>query len=567
MLDFNLNLKLILVMKLKINIPASLLFLLVVGCKKADFVELNTDPNIIYGIKPEEQFLNAPVRAHNSDFEAYYDYYRRIMPWMQMNTGNTGNSKNLLNEVGNFNQRYGVLFPQLGAILTDVQHIIDNMSDDEKAARVQMRAIPDVLKVYYAFYVSDIVGSIPYNDAFQGRYGGELNPAYQSQQELYDLWDAKLKEVIGTLKATPSVTQVSLDKFDLYFQGDPLKWAKAANALRLRIALRLLKRDPAKATAIMQDALSDNALQISSNGESWVLKAAASFTSGGNWNPTEFRAPKPTLDFMWDHNDPRLRIFYKKNNYTQANLTTAIAAGIYPSGTAWNSRQYVGAYTSPDMSQAQPYRSWFDGKKVNGNLTLDTVSYLQWRLWQPAYDNGDGVVTIPVITYADYCFMRAEIYQRNLVSGNAEEWYKKGVEASIRFFDEAGKVAKLEDYIALTDAEITSYLNSSDVKYDATKGLEQIIVQAYINFHKQPNEAWANYKRTGMPNKNTVLANSDIVIDGAIRQIPRRAALSVPAPTDQNYSTKKPALDAMAADPEFGQGPSDMFGRIWWDKQ
>lgn len=557
-------------MKFKINFAALLLLSLAAGCKKADFVELNTDPNVVYNIKPEEQFLNAPTRAHGSDFEAYYDYYRRIMPWMQMNTGNTGNSKNFLSEVGNFNQRYGVLYPGLGAVLTDVQHIIDNMTTEEQLARVQMRAIPDVLKVYYAFYVSDIVGSIPYDDAFQGRYGGSLNPAYQNQQELYNDWDAKLKEVIAVLKTPPSAAQASLGNFDLYYKGDALKWAKAANALRLRIALRLLKRDQAKATAIIQDALSDNTLQFSANEDGWVFKGAAAFTSGGNWNPTEFRAPKPTVDFMWDHADPRIRIFYKKNNYTQANLTTAIAGGLYPAGTTWNPRQYVGAYTSPDMSQAQPYRSWFDVKPIPNTtpvLNLDTISYLQWRLWQPAYNSGDGVVSIPVITYADYCFMRAEIYQRNIVSGNAEEWYNKGVEASLRFFDDAGKIAKLEDYTALTTQEITDYLSKTDIKYDAAKGLEQIIVQAYINFHKQPNEAWANYKRTGMPNKNTVLANSDLIIDGSVRQIPRRAALSVPAATDQNYSTKKPALDAMAADPEFGQGPSDMFGRIWWDKQ
>lgn len=536
------------------------------GCKKSDFVDKNIDPSVVYSIKPEEQFLNAPIRAHNSDFEAFYDYYRRMMPWMQMNTANTGNSKNFLVEVGNFNQRYGVFFPALGAMLTDVQYLIDNMTPEEQAQRVHMRAIPDILKAYYALYVSDINGSIPYSQAFQGRYGGELNPAYQSQQELFDVWETQLKEAVSILSTSQSTPQVGLGRFDLYFNGDATLWAKAANALRLRMALRLLKRDQTKAVAIMQDVLSNNALQMSSNEEGWVLKGAAAFTSGGNWNPTEFRAPKPTVDFMWENEDPRIRIFYKKNSYTQTNLNVAITAGLYPAGTPWNPRQYVGAHTSPDDSQG-PFRSWFDGKPVNDNLTLDTISFLQWRLWQPAYNSGDGVVSIPVITYADYCFMRAEIYQRGLITGDAAEWYKKGVEASLQFFDNAGKIAKLEDYVPMTSQEVEDYLDMDDVKFDASKGLEQIIVQAYINFHKQPNEAWANYKRTGMPNKNTVLANAELIIDGTVRDIPRRAALSIPAPTDQNYSAKKPALDAMAADPEFGQGPSDMFGRIWWDKQ
>ena len=34
------------------------------SCKKKDFVEDNTDPTILYSIKPEEQFANAVIRAH-----------------------------------------------------------------------------------------------------------------------------------------------------------------------------------------------------------------------------------------------------------------------------------------------------------------------------------------------------------------------------------------------------------------------------------------------------------------------------------------------------------------------
>jgi hypothetical protein len=424
------------------------------------------------------------------------------------------------------------------------------------------------MKIQYAFYVSDINGSIPYSEAFQSRYGGSINPSYQSQQELFGIWDARLKEAVANLSATPTVPQESLGRNDLYYRGDASKWAKAANALRLRLALRWLKRDLNKATEIANDALS-NASQMADNSDSWVLYADVSFTAGGNWNPEEFRAPKPTVDFMWENGDPRIRNFYQKNDFSAENFQLAKDAGLYPAGATWNPRQYVGAPTSPDVSQGAA-NSWFDAKVVNPSLSLDTISFLQWRMWQPASANGTlsqgtGQNFLPVITYADYCFMRAEFIQRNIVAGNAEEWYNKGVEASIRFYDEAAKNAMLLDYTPLAANEITDYLNAPEVKFDPAKGLEQIIVQAYINFYKQPNEAWANFKRTGMPNSSTILANEDIVIDGTVRQIPRRAALSVPAPTDQNYNQRQPALDQMAQDPGFGQGPSDVFGRIWWD--
>lgn len=535
------------------------------GCKKESFVEANTDETILAGIKPEEQFLNAGIRAHNSDFEAYYDFYRRIMPWMQQAVFQQGNSKNFLNDVGNFNQRYNVFYPQLGSILTDVQVIIDNMPAEEKAKRVHMRAIPDILKVYYAFYVSDINGSIPYSDAFMARYGGNLTPAFQSQPELFNIWDAKLKEVIGILKTTPSVTQVSLGNNDLYYKGDASKWVKAANALRMKMAFRLMKRDEAKAKAIITEVLAD-AAQMENNNDSWVMYADVSFNNGGNWDPTGFRAPKPTVDFMWNNSDPRIRMFYQKNNYTEANLNTAKAAGTYPASTTWNPRQYVGAHISPDSALGQ-YRTWFTTKMVNSSLTLDTISYLQYRMWMPASNNGTGKNFFPIITYADYALMRAEAIARNYVSGNAEEWYNKGVEASIRFYSTAATNAQVTEHTPVTDAEISAYLNAPDVKFNAAKALEQIAIQSYLNYYKQPNEAWALYKRTGMPNKNTALKNEDIVIDAVVRDIPRRASIAPPLSTDPNYATRKAALDEMAKDPEFGQGPNDVFGRVWWDKR
>ncbi len=66
--------------------------LIFVGCQKQDFVALNTNPDVLYSVKPEEQFFNAGRLAHSSDFEQFYDNYRRIMHWMQMSTAQGGNN-------------------------------------------------------------------------------------------------------------------------------------------------------------------------------------------------------------------------------------------------------------------------------------------------------------------------------------------------------------------------------------------------------------------------------------------------------------------------------------------
>ncbi|WP_153799898.1 SusD/RagB family nutrient-binding outer membrane lipoprotein [Foetidibacter luteolus] len=551
--------------KKKYLIYGAMFLLLGNSCKKADFVEDNTNPNILYGIEPQEQFLNTAIQIHGQDFEAFYDSYRRIMPWMQMNTAQNGNAKTFLNDVGNFNSRYGIFYPTLGAQIADLNALIALKPESERPAYVHMAAIAEIVKSYYGFYVSDINGSLAYSEAFQGRYGGTLTPKYESQQELFQIFETKLKESIATLKATQPVTQVSLGNNDLWFKGEAVKWVRVANALRLRIAMRLLKRDEATAKAIFADVLADGE-QMASNADGWVLYADETFTSGGNWDITTFRAPKPTVDFMLKNSDPRVRLYYQPNNYSEENFEIAKDSGLYPANAVWNPNQYVGAPISPDDATGA-YQSWFTVKRVSASLSLDTLSFLNYRMWQPANNGGDGVVTLPLITYADYCFMRAEIAARGLASGNAEEWYNKGIEASITFFDNAGSIAKLANYRQLSADEIDNYKNAADVKFNAAKAVEQIAIQQYINFYKQPNEAWALFKRTGIPNKNTALANVDLIIDASVRQIPRRAALSIPAATDLNAANKQAALDAMAQDADFGSGPTDLFGRVWWDKK
>lgn len=533
------------------------------GCKKEAFVELNTNPNVLYSITPEEQFLNVAIQAHGSDFEQFYDNYRRIMFWTQQATANGGNGPVTLKTIGNFNYRYGNFYPTLGSTLTDVQTLISKLPAEDQAKYVQIGAIADIPKIYYAFYVSDIVGSLPYTEAFQARYGGTLTPKYETQQELFSLWDKRLKEVIGILKATPSTTQVNLGANDLYYHGDVALWAKAAAGLRMRMAMRLLKRDEATAKAILQEVVADAGNLMTTNAEGWVFYADVSFTAGGNWDPTEFRAPKPTVDFMWNQMDPRLRLFYQKNNYTQANLNLAISKGVYPTGTTWNPRQYVGAPISPDA--VANVKSWFVQKKVTDDLSLDTVSYLQWRMFQPANNGGTGKSFFPLITYADELLMRAELAARGITTENAANLYYAGIENSIKFYDMAAANAQIADYVPVTDNEIMAYKNAPAIVYNPSKALEQIAIQEYINFYKQPNEAWALYKRTGMPNSSTALMNEDIMIDGSLYHIPRRAALAAPSSSDLNATNKEAALTEMMKDPNFGSAIDDVYGRVWWD--
>ncbi len=445
-----------------------------------------------------------------------------------------------------FNERYGKIFyGRVGSYLSDIPALISKMGADEQAKRVYEASIASIFKAYYAFYVSDINGSIPYSQAFQARYGGTLTPVYDPQQNLFDTLNLQIKQAVATLETPQGVTQTLFGAKDPFYgsTADEVgEWIKAGNALRLKIAMRLMKRSPDKLKSIATEVLAD-AHQMSSVDDTWVLLVGPSYANGtGNYNPNGFVASKPMVDFFTAHGDPRLRIYYRQNK----------------------DGNYVGSYTNPDVSHLPANAPLYS--------VADTLSPLQHRLFAPNYDEGDGngvgsgVGFFPFLTYAEYCFIRAELGARTITSDNASEWYTKGVTASITFYDQRAKAAQISGYTAVTPTEISDYLASPGVAFDANKAIDQIVCQAYIDFYRQPSEAWAWWKRTGYPNTTSTLAWEPLSSNGSPLTLPRRAPITALPETDANYANQQAAFAEMQQDPGYGS-PQDPFGRVWWDAQ
>lgn len=557
----------------KITLCLALATALVTACSDEDFIEANKNPDVLNEVAPENQFLSATLSIHSQDFEAFYDLYRRIMPWMQYVTPLNGNTINFTNNVDNFSNRYGRLYTGVGDALTDLEQIVASLPAEEQARHVHMVNIARILKSYYTFYVSDIYGSIPYSDAWKARYGGTITPAYDTQEAIFTALDAEIEAAINALKAPQDAPQISLGNFDQYFKGDVTSWIRAGNALRLKIAMRQIKRDQSKVQSIAQEVLGDSPENLmSDNSEGWVFKSTAAFVSGGNWNPDGLYATKPLVDFMWNKEDPRLDAFYAPNGYSQDTINVLISEGELPILTMESSRRYLGSFTSPDQAAAPGNQEFYTARTatINGSdRRIDTLSLIQRRLFQPSFDEGsgagDGLIYLPVITYAEFAFMRAELAARGLTSEDAQMWYETAVRSSIAWYDKVARDGELTNYTAVTDAEVDAYLAQPEIAFDPAIALDQIASQAFIHFFKQPAEGWALWKRTGMPNTTTVLPLADMTSNGASLEIPRRAPLPLLNETSANYENQKAAYDQMAQNPGFGLGPTDAFGRVWWD--
>jgi hypothetical protein len=163
--------------------------------------------------------------------------------------------------------------------------------------------------------------------------------------------------------------------------------------------------------------------------------------------------------------------------------------------------------------------------------------------------------------------MRAELAARGITNEAAADWYYKGIEASLADYDEWGKDANVAGYEALTAAEVTAYKQAPDIVYDPAKGLEQICVQQFVNFYRNPYECWALIKRTGYPSQTGVVLKAEKMRTGGSETVmPRRWSLFVPPITDFNYANRRASIEDMQKDPELGD-LTDIRGRVWWDKK
>lgn len=565
-------------MRKKLLQAGCLLALLATSCSRDKFAEVNTNPALVLvdKVDPVTFFPTAPIAIHGNDFEAFYDIHRNLEYWIGAWVPIGGNGVIITRfktpiTVSQYPYRYENLYTResigAGGSMREIRNIIDKMPAGEAAKYQQIRAISYIPAALAAFNVTDIMGSIAFSDAFKARYvsSGAFTPKYDTQEALYDTLNNQLKASVAALKVNNGATQTVLGASDLWFRSgsaavEATNWIMAANSLRMRIAMRMLKRKPAAAKTIIDEVLADNVGPISSRAANWNFKGGAGVANGGNYNlAAGISGQKAAVDFMFKTTDPRMRNIYQKVALTQADFNTYKANGTIAAAEVYQA--YRGRPTSPDAVIEPATNFYFN--YIFG--TTAYVSFIQQGMFNSAV--AGGLVNFPVITYADVCFMRAELAARGVTAEVAADWYYKGIDASIADYDEWGKDAKVTDYTAFTPAEVAAYKAHPDVVYTPAKGIEQICIQQYFNFWRNPNEMWAVIKRTGFPSQTGVVFKAEKIRNGGVEAVmPRRWSLFVPPITDFNYDNRKASIDAMMADPELGD-LTDVTGRVWWDKK
>lgn len=554
-----------------------------------NFQELNKDPNIA---EPPSEFILNYVMKNLGTYkgEEWYHENHQTMTWAQylvQGQSNVGNIDQFLSS-----PKYGTLHGTVINHLNEYRRQVGTMSEEDQELRKKMVAVSDIIQAYFTLKVTDQYGSMPYTEAGLGRIEGKVDPKYDTQEEILNTLLAELDAAIDVLDENQQ--EVFAFSGDFIYEGDWDKWAKLANAVKLRIATRFESQDINKTKSIIAEVgtnifadMNDQFKFDISQIEEWRGTGGAGF----EWKGTMW-SPRPIVDFMKNSLDPRLRVFYQLNGYNQATLDEIAAnSENVPEMVDVDGDNQV-LYTTTDGEDIRGYRyigvpthrqdpdvgkfNYADNPSTVG-INANMVSKYHKRLLQncnEAYggERIDGKYVDVFISYAEECFLMAEFILKDYITGNAQEWYEKGVEASIRTYNMLGETQNLATiagnkfyaYVPITDAEITNYLATPEVAFDGVNDLEKVYVQAFLNFYRLPEEGWALSKRTGFPKfGSSVLARTPI--DNSELKFPRR--IPTPEPGDLNRANWVKANQDQGFAGLQDTSPAVLNAeRLWWDK-
>lgn len=403
----------------------------------------------------------------------------------------------------------------------------------------QSLAVLNILRILAAQKVSDAHGPVIYSKFETPGANGITD--FDSQQDAYNHFVTDLNAAIVALQKPIGVEDKSvISKSDLVFGGNTANWAKLANSLKLRYAIRISYADPAKAKQYAEEALASSAGLIDDTSENALVsygKASPLFDIIYSWGDCKVGAP--LMAYMNGYNDPRISLYAQP----------ATDAGVL--------NQYIGVRQGVDLTPG--YGSYSKAAAISANGDYFSSS------------NGKN----KIFTAAEAWFLKAEAAIRGYVgAGDAGTNYNKGISVSL---EEWGKAAAYDAYVnnsTSTEAPYVDPKNHSNdilpgnpqlstitIKWSATdsfeRKLERIMTQKWIALYPDGAEAWAEQRRTGYPIifKN-VLNDSQgaISTDAMIRRIP------IPSKYRNSTLNYAQALQYLG-------GPDTGGTKLWWDKK
>ncbi|MEP7109056.1 MAG: SusD/RagB family nutrient-binding outer membrane lipoprotein [Ferruginibacter sp.] len=409
--------------------------------------------------------------------------------------------------------------------------------------------------------VTDTWGPIPYFNA--GIVGDAVS--YDPQDKIYDDFFKRLAAAVTVLKGKTSETPYG--SFDLVYGGNVNKWIKFANTLRLRLAIRISRVDPARAKAEGEAAVAAGVMDTSPDDDALIQKSIVNGDVNGlsvmDWN--EFRMSSAMSSVLNGYKDPRLPVYFNPT-LISINANTAANGGNYNANDAAHPLQYHGMRNGllPGEITSRPLNN-ADANSRHGerwNSASAPVTYLG-----KTFSAGQSVPS-NVMAAAEAYFLKAEgaLLGWNMGGGTAKTYYEAGIRASMNQWGITDQTVinaytnSLEKPIPPGDDINSPALSTVPVLFGTTPAvqLEQIILQKWLALYPDGNEAWADIRRSGKLKLYPVAHSDNPDLTDPITQRIRRINFML--------SEKETNSEGVKTGETLLGGADKITTPLWWDK-
>ncbi len=543
--------------------------LLLNGCTD-EFSRINEDPNAITNPEPEQLFAFSLFKLGDYQYsEWFYDNYLYIMPAIQQVVPIDGNAADM-NRIFDTGGRYWSFYGEIMPNLAEIRHRVDEMNAGEAVLYQKLYHLTHVLQIMHGLKVTDVYGSLIYSESMKGRDFRDFSMPYDTQLKLFEIWHEQLNDAIEVLLTKPDEDAISPGDNDFVYRGDWGLWAKLANSLKLRMAVRLEYAAPEFMQQMIDEALASPAGLISSLEEQFWWEPEPGYRGTAYDIPNEAIAAAPFMEMLKESRDPRTLWFFEPNDFDQKQLemlrdSLLPVPGIIPHTITSLWDRFIGAPVEPDSSSVGDYFSVYRDSR---NVRLYQLSRLNRFLFAPKTNNRNGVYVDVMFSAAEVSLYLAEFVEKGYLNGEARDWYEKGINLSMKTYWKMAQKADIPllDSVALTSADLESYLGNSFFAWEVGENnLEKIYLQQYINFFKLPNESFTLARRTGIPFKSSTLLRWHPLKAGNDElKFPRRWPILPPSVTTNinyfNQAMNQQGFTVGAFDPQILNRE-----RVWWD--
>ncbi|RYY26766.1 MAG: SusD/RagB family nutrient-binding outer membrane lipoprotein, partial [Sphingobacteriaceae bacterium] len=192
-------------------------------------------------------------------------------------------------------------------------------------ANPNYKGVALVLRSWVFMLLTDNYGDVPYKQS--AAINQYLTPAYDAQKDVY----FALLDDLKTAQAALDPAGKAIGG-DIIYNNNISLWKKFANSLRLRIALRIADREPAKSKQVLADIQTEGGAYISANTETAQLV----YQTSPNQNPIsnlfdtrdDYRISKTMVDQLFALNDPRLPIYASKTQVATPQTYVGLPNGL-----------------------------------------------------------------------------------------------------------------------------------------------------------------------------------------------------------------------------------------------